>query len=253
MNGLVLKAEGSVPLGGEAQGRFGGRIEARSPEAVVQAAALAGFDTAVVERRAADMAPASLSISYSAGAPGSATARLDGNLGQARVEANAQLKGSLSDWNDTELSAQLKLSEPDRNKLAQLFFPRAALPVRCSRARRALDQPQRRAEAAPDRGFPFGWRAAGPVRRRGRAQAASFQGKAAVSSQTPEQFLPAPLLALLGGEPRAALRLSAAVTADASRIEARDLAAEFPGNLVGGSSRPRLGQRHAHRRGSQIR
>jgi uncharacterized protein involved in outer membrane biogenesis len=235
MNGLVLKAEGLVPLGGEARGRFGGRIEARSPEAVVQAAALAGFDTAVVERRAADMAPAALTVSYSAGAPGSATARLDGNLGQARVEASAQLKGSLSDWNDTELSAQLKLSEPDGNKLAQLFFPKAALPAGAAPTPGALSinlggvpkrlQTQASLSAGVLQGQLDGVAALKPL---------SFQGKASVSSQAPEQFLPGPVLALLGGEPRAALRLGAAITADASRIEARDLAAESPGNLVAG-------------------
>ena len=233
MNGLTLKAEGSVPLGGEAQGRFGGRIEARSPEAVVQAATLAGFDSAAVERRAADMAPASLSISYSAGAPGSATARLDGNLGQARVEATAQLKGSLADWNDTELSAQLKLSEPDGNKLAQLFFPQAAMPAGAATAPGALSislggVPKRlRTEASLSAGV-----LQGQLDGVAALKPLSFQGKASVSSQAPEQFLPGPVLALLGAEPRAALRVSAAVTADASRIEARDLTAEAPGNLV---------------------
>ncbi len=235
MNGLVLKAEGSVPLGGEAQGRFGGRIEARSPEAVVQAAALAGFDTAAVERRAVDMAPASLSINYSAGAAGSATARLDGNLGQARVEAIAQLKGSLSDWNDTSLSAQLKLSEPDGNKLAQLFFPKAALPAGAATAPGVLSvslggvPKELRTEASLSAGTLQaqldGTAALKPL---------SFKGKASASSQAPEQFLPGAVLTLLGAEPRASLRLNAAVTADATHIEARELTAETPGNLVAG-------------------
>ena len=62
----------------------------------------------------------------------------------------------------------------------------------------------------------------------------SFKGKMSASSQSPGQFLPSPLLALLGGEANAALRVSAAVSGDASHIDARELSAESPGNLVSG-------------------
>ncbi len=46
LNGLTLEGGRLGADWAAAQGRFGGRIEARSAEAVVQAAALAGFDTA---------------------------------------------------------------------------------------------------------------------------------------------------------------------------------------------------------------
>ena len=235
MNGLTLKAEGSVPLGGASQGRFGGRIEARSPEAVVQAAVLAGFDSAAAERRAAYLAPAALTVSYTADASGPATARLDGNLGQARVEGHAEFRGSLSDWSKTELSAQLKLSEPDGNKLAALFFPKAVAPAGAASAPGALSvslngnprqlQTQASLSAGALQAQLDGSTALKPL---------SFQGKASVLSPAPEQFLPSPLLALLGGEPGAVLRVSANVTADSARIEARDLSAEAPGNAVTG-------------------
>ncbi len=139
------------------------------------------------------MAPAALSISYDASAPGSATARLDGNLGQARVEGRAQLKGSLSDWDETELSAQLKLNEPDGNKLAGLFFPESrAAGWRGTLPRRAFDQPQRRAEAAANLGFADHGRVAGQLDGAAGLKPLSFKGKVTASSQTPEQFLPGP-------------------------------------------------------------
>ena len=235
VNGLTLKAEGSVPLGAAGQGRFGGRLEARSAEAVVQAAALAGFETGGLERRAADMAPAALSISYDADTPGSATARLDGNLGQARVEGRAQLKGSLSDWDGTELSAQLKLNEPDGNKLAGLFFPRAALPAGAAPTPGVLSislngvPKQLQTQASLTTG-------ALQIQLDGAAglKPLSFKGKATASSQTPEQFLPGPLLALLGGEPKASLRASANLTAGPARFDAGELTAETPGNIAAG-------------------
>ncbi len=233
--GLVLKAEGSVPFGGAGQGRFGGRLEARSPEAVVQAAALAGYDTGLVERRAADMAPAALSISYSADAPGSATARLDGNLGAARVEGHAQLKGSLSDWDQTELSAQLNLTEPDGSKLARLLFPKAVLAAGAGSSPGVLSislngVPNRLQTSASLTASAL------QVQLDGAAglKPLSFKGKATASSLSPEQFLPAPLLALLGGEPKANLRVSANLTADATHFDARELSAESPGNLAAG-------------------
>ena len=235
VNGLTLKAEGSVPLGAAGQGRFGGRLEARSAEAVVQAAALAGFETGGLERRAADMAPAALSISYDADTPGSATARLDGNLGQARVEGRAQLKGSLSDWDGTELSAQLKLNEPDGNKLAGLFFPKAALPAGAAPTPGVLSislngvPKQLQTQASLTTG-------ALQIQLDGAAglKPLSFKGKATASSQTPEQFLPGPLLAFLGGEPKASLRVSANLTAGPARFDASELTAETPGNIAAG-------------------
>src|SRR5262249_30648104 len=42
-SGLMIRGEGSVPLRGTGQGRFDGRLEARSPQAIMHAAALAGY------------------------------------------------------------------------------------------------------------------------------------------------------------------------------------------------------------------
>ncbi len=65
--GLALNGEGVVPLKVAGQGRFDGRLEARSAEAVAKAAALLGFSPETLEgRRIEDLAPAALSIAYGA-------------------------------------------------------------------------------------------------------------------------------------------------------------------------------------------
>ncbi len=234
--GLTLKAEGSVPLDGAARGRFGGRIEAQSPEAIVQAAVLAGLDTAVAERRAAHLSPAALTVSYSANAAGPASARLSGNLGQVRVEGGAEFKGSLSDWNKTELSAHLKLSEPDGNQFAALFFPKAALPAGAAATVPGILSLKLRGNPKQLRTDALLSSGALQAKAHGSAtlKPLSFQGEAAAGSRAPEQFLPSPLLALLGGKPGAHLTVSANFTAGASRIDARELSAETPGNSVTG-------------------
>ena len=236
--GLVLRGEGAVPLRGTGQGRFDGRLEARSPQAIVQFAGLAGAGRGSFERRAADMAPAALSISYSNdAAAGTATALLLGNLGPARVECHAQLKGPLSDWRTGQLSTQLKISEPDSNKLVALLFPDAVLAPGASPPPGALAvslngvSEQLETSATLTAGVL-------QVQLDGvtgiKAQSIGFKGKAAASSQTPEQFLPNSLLALLGGEPKANLSLSANLAAAPGRFDADELIAETQKNLVTG-------------------
>src|SRR5262249_26353946 len=127
-SGLILRGEGSVPLRGAGQGRFDGRLEARSPQAIVHAATLLGYGRGVIERSAGSMAPAALTISYnSEAASGMSAALLAGNLGPARLEGRAQLKGPLQAWKTGQFSAQVKISEPDGNKLLGLLFPSAVL------------------------------------------------------------------------------------------------------------------------------
>ncbi len=237
-SGLVLRGEGAVPLRGTGQGRFDGRLEARSPQAIVQLAGLAGARRGSFERRAADMAPAALSIGYSNdAATGTATALLSGNLGPARVECRAQLKGPLSDWRTDQLSTQFKISEPDSNKLLSLLFPDAVFAPGASLSPGALavslNGVSEQLETSATLTSGALW-----VQLDGatdiKAQSAGFKGKASASSLTPEQFLPDSLLALLGGEPRANLRLSANIAAATGRFDADELIAETQKNLVTG-------------------
>lgn len=234
-SGLVLRGEGSVPLGGTGQGRFNGRIEAPSPQAIIQMAALAGYDRGSVERRAAGIAPAALSVSYSAEAGAGAAAQLTGNLGPGRIEGRAHFKGSLSDWKAGELSAQFDFSEPDGNKLVWLLFPDAVLSPGSGPSPGAVTislngpagQLQTSASLKTD---------ALDLRLDGAAslKPLSFKGKASASSQAPEQFFPPSALALLGGEPKAALHVGANITATDSSLDATELSADSPGNLVTG-------------------
>ncbi len=235
--GLVLQGEGSVPLRGTGQGRFDGRLEARLPQAIVQLAALAGYDRASAERRAAALSPAVLSVKAETGA-GTARAELEGNLGSARVKGDAQLAGSLSEWRKGQLSASLKISETDGNKLLMLLFPSAVLDPGASISPGALSSSvngvAEKLEAAVNL-------TTGPLRVRFDGQAGlmdrslSFEGKTDASSQTPGQFIPGALLTLLGGEPKANLHVSANVAMARDRFEAQNLLAETPRNLVSGN------------------
>jgi uncharacterized protein involved in outer membrane biogenesis len=237
-SGLVIRGEGAVPLRGAGQGRFDGRLEARSPQAVVQAAALAGYSRGVIERSAAGMAPAALSISYnSEAASGVSSALLTGNLGPARIEGRAQLKGPLQTWRTGQFSAQVKISEPDGNRLLGLLFPNAVLAPGASLAAGVLTvslsgNSERLDTTASLNAGALQLQLDGVSGADG--QSLTFKGKASASSQTPEQFLPASLLALLGGEPKANMRVSATVSAAPGRIDASDLKAETPRNFVTG-------------------
>ncbi len=126
-DGLSLRGEGVVPIRSAGQGKFDGRLEALSPQAVLKLAALAGYDSRDLGgRRAEDLAPANLAISYDAGGQAdSATAQLSGNIGAARLDGRVQLKGSLAEWRAGRFSGQLALSAADGNKLAALLSTRA--------------------------------------------------------------------------------------------------------------------------------
>jgi uncharacterized protein involved in outer membrane biogenesis len=238
-SGLVLHGEGAVPLRGTGQGQFNGRIEARSPQAILQVAALAGYDaSSPAGLRAANLSPASLSIVYGTEpGTGKATARLSGDAGPVHADGNAQLTGPLSDWKTGLLSAQANLTSSDGNKLLGLLFPSAVISPGASLSPGALairlngttDQLQTSTSltAAPLQIQLDG--AAGLI-----GQALTFKGNAVASSQTPEQFLPAPLLALLGGEPKANLRVASNIDFARGRVAAGELKAETPGNLVTG-------------------
>jgi uncharacterized protein involved in outer membrane biogenesis len=237
-SGLVIRGEGSVALRGGGQGRFGGRLEARSPQAVMQAAALAGYGQRVIERRAASIAPAALTISYNSdAASGVSGALVTGNLGAARLEARGQLKGPLQTWKTGQLSAQVKISEPDGNKLLGVLFPDAVLAPGASLSQGVLTVGLSGYAEKLDTTVALN---TGPLQLQldgvsgADDQSISFKGKASASSQTPEQFLPPSLLALLGGEPRAHMRVSATVSAAPERIDATELKAESPRNLVSG-------------------
>jgi uncharacterized protein involved in outer membrane biogenesis len=237
-SGLVIRGEGAVPLRGAGQGRFDGRLEARSPQAIVHAAALAGYDRGSIERRAGSMAPGALSISYtSEAASGVSAALLTGNLGPARIDGRAQLRGPLQAWKTGQLSAQVKISEPEGNKLLGLLFPNAVLLPGASLSPGVLaiglnGSSERLETTATLNTGALQLQLDGTSNTGG--QALSFKGKASASSQTPEQFLPASLLALLGGEPKANMRVSASVSAAPGRIDASDLKAETPRNIVTG-------------------
>jgi uncharacterized protein involved in outer membrane biogenesis len=234
--GLVVKGEGSLPLRGPGQGRFEGRIEAQSPQAAVQLAVLAGYGRTGLRNRAAAMAPAVLSISAQTSA-GTAAALLSGTLGTARVDGRVQLNGTLSEWRNGQLSAQLKFSGPDGNKLLAIIFPDAAFPPAGSPSPGTLSLSL---TGLPAQLETMATLSAGPLQMQLNgttaldAQSLTFKGKVDASSQTPEQFLPAPVLALLGGEPRANLHVSASIAAGSSGFEARGLRAEAPKSVTAG-------------------
>jgi uncharacterized protein involved in outer membrane biogenesis len=236
--GLVLSANGVVPLRGGGQGRFDGRLDARSGQAMLKAAALLGASAESLEgRRLEDLAPASIIVDYGAEeAGGSATARLNGVLGVARIQGRAELKGALADWRSGQLSAQLDVSEPD-NRLVAFLFPGAALAPALSATPGQLTI---RAEGASSRyGVAGSLKSAllqaqidGTAEAKG--QTFTFSGKARAASPAPEQFLPPALLALFGGEPRTDLRIETDVALGAGQFAATKLKAEAGRNLVGG-------------------
>jgi uncharacterized protein involved in outer membrane biogenesis len=237
-SGLAIRGEGSVPLRGAGQGRFDGRLEARSPQAIVHAAALAGYDRGFIERRAGSMAPAALSISYNSEASGVSAALLTGNFGPARIEGRAQLRGPLQAWRNGPLSAQIKISEPDGNKLLGLLFPNVILAPGASLSAGVLaiglgGSAERLETTATLNTGALQLQLDGTAA--ASDQSVTFKGKASASSQTPEQFLPASLLALLGGEAKANMRVSANVAAAPGRIDASDVKAETPRNFVSGN------------------
>jgi uncharacterized protein involved in outer membrane biogenesis len=237
-SGLVLRGEGSLPLRGAGQGRFEGRLEARSPQAIVHAAALLGYGRGAAERSASNMAPAVFSISYnSEAATGMPAAVLRGNLGAARIEGSAQLKGPLQAWKTSQLSAQMRMSEPDGNKLLELLFPNAILTPGASLSPGILvlgliGNSERLETTANLNTGALQLQLDGTSS--ADDQAIAFKGKASASSQTPEQFLPAPLLALLGGEPKVNMRVNALISGGPGRIDANEIKAETPRNLVTG-------------------
>ncbi len=237
--GLAVRGEGAVPLTGAGEGQFNGRLEARSSQAILQLAALAGYEASgPLGSRAGMLAPASLSISYGA-EPGAGTskAQIAGNAGLTHIEGSAQLTGSLQEWKAGVLTAQANLSSPDGNKMLGLLFPNAVIAPGPSLSPGALAI---RVSGTPDQLQTSAALNTGPLQAQFDGAAAlsvqplSFKGKAFASSPAPEQFLPAPLLALLGGETNAALRINTNIAFAKGSVEASDLNAEAPGNAVTG-------------------
>lgn len=236
--GLTIRGEGVIPLRGSGQGRFDGRLEAKSPQAVLQAAAIAGFDAdTVTARRAEDLSPGVLSINYGADTQaGTATAVLGGSLGPARVDGRVQLKGNLSDWKTGLVSAQFGMSAPDGNKLLTQFFPKAAQNPGASLSPGVISL---RVNGTSQRLDASGGIKAGSIQVQldGAAEFKpewAFTGKISGSSQMPEVFLPSGLLALLGGEPKANLRLDSNLALSSGHLDADKLRAESPRNVVTG-------------------
>jgi hypothetical protein len=133
-DGLSLRGEGVVPMRSVGQGRFDGRLEANSPQAVLRAVALAGYNAdSIAGRRAEDLAPVKLAMNYSAdGQASGATAQLSGTLGAVRLDGRVQLKGALAEWRAGQFTGQLALSGADGNKLIALLFPKAGLAAAAS-------------------------------------------------------------------------------------------------------------------------
>ncbi len=237
-DGLALHGEGVVPLRSGGQGRFDGRLEANSQQAILKLAALAGYDgDSMAGRRAENLAPASLAINSSADGQGSASAQLSGKLGAARLDGRVQLKGSLAEWRAAGFSGQLALSAMEGNALVSLLFPKAGLSSGASNspgaiAIRANGTSERLDMSASVKAALLQAQIDGAAAFKG--QTFSFTGKAQGSSQSPEQFLPPALLALLGGEPRAGLRVETTLAYSPERIDAAKLRAELPKNVVTG-------------------
>ncbi len=238
-DGLSLRGEGVVPLRGAGQGRFDGRVEARSAPAVLKVAALAGYDAdSLSGRRAEDFAPALLSINYGAEAQAAnATAQVNGNLGAARVDGRVQLKGGLADWRTGRLSVLLGVSAIDGDKLVALLFPRAvftaaALATPGNISIRADGTSERLDTSASIKAAALQAQIDGTAEIK--AGSLAFNGKALASSPAPEQFLPPVLLALLGGERQGNLRVETNLAFGPGHIDAAKLKAESAKNLVTG-------------------
>ena len=210
-DGVSLRGEGVVPMRGAAQGKFDGRLEAGSPQAVLRVAALAGYNAdSIVGRRAGDLAPATLAINYNAeGQAAGATAQLSGSLGATRVDGRVQLKGSLAEWRAGQFSGQLALSAADGNKLIALLSTKAEAASGASTypgtiTIRASGTPDRLDTSTTVKAPSLQAQIDGAVELK---KAFYFSGKAQVSTQAPEQFLPPAALALLGGERQSSLKV----------------------------------------------
>ncbi len=173
-DGLALHGEGVVPLQSGGQGRFDGRLEAASPQAVLKLAALAGYDAdSAAGRRAEDLAPASLAINSSADGQGSASVQLSGKLGAAHLDGRVQLKGSLAEWRAAHFSGQIALSAIEGANLVSLLFPKGGIePRRFEFSGHDRDPGQRHIRAARYVSHRQGCLVASPDRRRGVVQRA---------------------------------------------------------------------------------
>ncbi|MBT3070903.1 AsmA family protein [Rhodomicrobium sp. Az07] len=239
LDGLSVQGEGVVPLKAEAQGRFEGRVEARTPEAVAQAAAALGMAPDRLGARTRMMAPAALTINYGAETRGKGGAgQITGTLGDVRVDGRAQIKGNLADWRTTPFTAQLGASSADGIKLLALLYPKAApasspppstgtLNLRLGGTYRHFDT------SGTLKTQPFQAQIDGATDIKG--EQPSFSGKVSATAPSPEQFLSAPLLALLGADTKAPLHVEATVTATPERIEATKLKAESGRNAINGT------------------
>jgi uncharacterized protein involved in outer membrane biogenesis len=238
LDGLSVQGEGAVALKTAAQGRFEGRVEARTPEAVAQAAALLGVAPDQLGARTRMMAPALLAINYGAETRGQGGAALiSGSLGDVRVDGRAQIRGNLADWRTTPFTSQIGASSADGNKLLALLYPKAApasstpspgtLNLRLSGTSQRFDTSgtlkTQALQAQVDGATEM------------KEQKPSFSGKVSATAPSPEQFLSAPLLALLGADTKAPLRVEATVTATPERIEATKLKAESGRNAINGT------------------
>ncbi len=237
-DGLSLRGEGVVPMRSVGQGRFDGRLEAGSPKAVLRVAALAGYSAdSIVGRRAEDLAPASLAISYNAeGQATGATVQLSGSLGPARVDGRVHLKGSLAEWLAGQFSGQLALSAPDGNKLVALLSTKAGAALGVSNSPGTITI---RASGTPDRLDTSTTVKAASLQAQidGVAELSKafyFSGKAQASTQAPEQFLPPAALALLGGERQTSLKVELNIAFGSGHLDASKLKAELPRNVVSG-------------------
>lgn len=238
-DGASLHAEGAVPMRGGEQGRFDGRLDISSPQAVLKLAALAGYDSGgIAGRRAEGLAPAVLTIGYSTdGRAGGATAQIGGTLGGARLDGRVDLKGGLADWRSASVSGQLALSAADGGKLAALLSPKEQATPGASAspgliAIRASGVPADRLDAAVTVKAPsLQAQIDGTAKFR---DAFSFSGKGQASSPEPERFLPPALLALLGGEPQSGLTVESAFVFGSGRLDVPKLKAESAKNVVSG-------------------
>ena len=237
-DGLSLRGEGIVPMQSGGQGRFDGRLEAASPQAVLRVAAFAGYNAdSIVGRRAEDLAPATLAISYNAeGQAAGATAQLSGSLGAARIDGRVQLKGNLAEWRAGQVSGQLALTAADGNKLVALLSPKAGAALGASTypgtiTIRASGTSDRLDTSTTVKSPSLQAQIDGAVEL---TKAFYFSGKAQASTPAPEQFLPPAALALLGGERQTGLKVESNIAFESGHLDASKLKAESPRNVVSG-------------------